>query len=109
MRSAAYPARGCARRIGAGDPALRQAQQADTSEQGVYCFEQHYADGDTRSVYFTVHGDAAEYDVRSVGASGGEGLSRQLETAAGHELTLWVLLAFLALLLIEWGVSRRVA
>ena len=85
------------------------AQQADTSEQGVYCFEQRYADGDTRSVYFTVHGDAAEYDVRNVGAPGGEGLSRQLETAAGHELTLWVLLAFLALLLIEWGVSRRVA
>lgn len=49
------------------------AQQADTSEQGVYCFEQHYADGDTRSVYFTVHGDAAEYDVRSVGAPAARG------------------------------------
>jgi Ca-activated chloride channel homolog len=85
------------------------ADQVDTAEQGIYCLEQKYADGETRNTYFAVHGDSSEYDVRTIGAQSGEILSSQLDNAAGHELTIWVLLAFLALLMIEWGVSRRVS
>lgn len=85
------------------------AAQADTSQQGVYCLQQTYENGEMRSVYFALHGDAAEFDVSTVGASGEAEIARRITSSAGHELTLGCMLAFLALLMIEWGVSRRVA
>lgn len=83
--------------------------QADTSRQGVYCLRQTYENGETRSLYFALHGDAAEFDVSTVGTPGEAEITRRIASSAGHELTLWCMLAFLVLLMIEWGVSRRVA
>ena len=81
----------------------------DTGEQGVYILEAQYADGETRTARFTLHMAGTESDVRRVGGAGSAGMARGVQAEAGSELTLWVLLAFLALLLVEWEVSRRVA
>ncbi len=80
-----------------------------TNEQGVYTLVRQYADGGERRAQFAVHGAESEYDVRVVGAQGSASIAQQTRSAAGRELTSWVLLAFLTLLLVEWGVSRRVA
>ena len=80
----------------------------ETGEQGVYTVIYAYADGTEREARFVLHMDAAESDVRAVGAAAGE-ITLGGTADAGRELTPWVLLAALALLLLEWGVSRRVA
>ena len=81
----------------------------DTNEQGVYTLRYEYADGSARTVRFTLHMDPAESDVLTVGGAGMNAVAARTQAAAGQEMTLWVLLAFLCLLLVEWGVSRRVA
>lgn len=81
----------------------------DTMEQGVYTLRIDDESGAQRAVRFAVHMDTAESDVRAVGSLGGVAVTARLQTAAGEEVTFYVLLAFLALLLVEWGVSRRVA
>ena len=79
----------------------------DTGEMGVYTLEYAYADGAVRSLPFAMHMDTDESDVRQVGSATGD-VSLGGTAPAGMELTHWVLLALLALLLVEWGVSRRV-
>lgn len=81
----------------------------ETDEQGVYTLRYDYANGSARTVPFTLHMDGAESDVRAVGGAGSAAVATRAQAAAGRELTMWVLLAFLCLLLVEWGVSRRVA
>ena len=80
----------------------------ETDVQGVYALEYTYADGTVRTARFSLHMDGAESDVRQIGGPGSAALSTAGTADAGRELTLWVLLAFLALYLVEWGVSRRV-
>ena len=80
----------------------------DTDQQGVYTLRAAYADQADRVLRFALHMDNAESDTRMVGpASGTIALGGVAD--AGRELTPWVLLACLALLLMEWEVSRRVA
>ena len=79
----------------------------DTMEQGVYTWTEEYAGGERRTARFALHMAPEESDVRQTG-SPTEGLRLMGGGAAGRELTPWVLLAILALLLVEWGVSRRV-
>lgn len=79
-----------------------------TDEQGVYTAVYRYADGGERQARFVLHMDTAESDTRRVGGRE-TGVTLQTGAAAGRELTLWVLLVFLALSLAEWEVSRRVA
>lgn len=78
-----------------------------TQAQGVYTLERDYGDS-ARTVRFTAHADTRESDVRQVGASGSAAVAVQAQTASGREITMWLLLAFMALLLVEWGGSRRV-
>ena len=80
----------------------------DTGEQGVYTVTYRYAGGGERPVRFALHMDSAESDVRTVAPAEGGAVRMQTHRADGRELTVWVLLAFLALMLVEWGVSRRV-
>ena len=74
----------------------------------MYRLSYAYADGTERTVAFPVHMDTAESDVRAVAPATGDGVTLRTVSAGGRELTMWMLLAFLALLLVEWGVSRRV-
>ena len=80
----------------------------DTDAQGVYTVTYSYADRPERTVRFALHMDSAESDTRQVGRAAEAGVLGKT-VGAGRELTPWVLLAFLALLLAEWEVSRRVA
>ena len=80
----------------------------ETDDQGVYALTYTYADGTARTARFALHMDGAESDVRQVGPVAGPAVLGG-SAAAGTELTPWVLLAFLILLLVEWEVSRRVA
>ena len=81
----------------------------ETGEQGLYTLNIQGEGGMLRTVRFAVHMDTAESDVRTVGSMGGAVVEARLQAAAGEEVTFYVLLAFLALLMVEWGVSRRVA
>ena len=112
-RAVAIPQDGRAREISAVLPSGRRIPGGtlleDTREQGIYSLEYTYESGEKRVVRFALHVDGAECDVRQVGSAGGEGTVSRLQSDAGRELTLWVLLAFLALMLLEWEVSRRVA
>ena len=86
-------------------PSGRQA--ADTDEQGVYTVRYRGTDGAERAARFTLHLDPAECDLRMT-AGGASDVRLTAIADAGRELTPWVLLAFLALALLEWEVSRRV-
>ena len=66
------------------------------------------ADGAERTARFALHMDPAESDLRQAGG-GNAAINLTTRMDAGRELTPWVLLAFLALALVEWEVSRRVA
>ena len=66
------------------------------------------ADGAERVARFTLHMDPGESDLRQIGGGASE-IDLNTVRDAGRELTPWVLLAFLALALVEWEVSRRVA
>ena len=79
----------------------------DTEEQGVYTVRYAYSGRPTRTARFALHMDSAESDVRDVGSVSGNVMLGG--KTAGRELTPWVLLACLVLLLLEWEVSRRVA
>ena len=81
---------------------------ADTWEQGVYTVRYRVADGAERTARFALHMDPAESDLRQAGG-GDAAINLTTRMDAGRELTPWVLLAFLALALVEWEVSRRVA
>lgn len=80
----------------------------DTGEQGVYTLIYRYEDGAERILRFALHADTGESDVRRVGSPGGN-VTLNAVTDAGRELTIWFLLAFVILSLVEWEVSRRVA
>lgn len=80
----------------------------ETAEQGVYTVTYAYADRGSRSLRFALHMDTAESDVRQTADDSLTGPIARTQ-AAGRDLTVYVLAAFFALLLIEWGVSRRVA
>ena len=81
---------------------------ADSWEQGVYTVRYRVADGAERVARFTLHMDPGESDLRQIGGGASE-IDLNTVRDAGRELTPWVLLAFLALALVEWEVSRRVA
>lgn len=81
---------------------------ADSWEQGVYTVRYRVADGAERVARFTLHMDPEESDLRQIGGGASE-IDLNTVRDAGRELTPWVLLAFLALALVEWEVSRRVA
>ncbi|MBR1607305.1 MAG: BatA and WFA domain-containing protein [Clostridia bacterium] len=81
---------------------------ADTWEQGIYTVHYRIADGAERTARFTLHMDPAESDLQQV-VGGTDEINLITRADAGRELTPWVLLAFLALALVEWEVSRRVA
>ena len=80
---------------------------ADSWEQGVYTVRYRVADGAERVARFTLHMDPGESDLRQIGGGASE-IDLNTVRDAGRELTPWVLLAFLALALVEWEVSRRV-
>ena len=80
----------------------------DTDEQGVYTLRFAYEGWPDRTARFVLHMESAESDLRQVGPSS-DALSLGGRADAGRDLTPWVLLACFALLLAEWGVSRRVA
>lgn len=79
-----------------------------TGEQGVYTAIYAYPDGQTRQARFCMHMENAESDLRAE-KSENDTVILDGGTDAGRALTPWVLLACLILLLLEWGVSRRVA
>lgn len=81
---------------------------ADSWEQGVYTVRYRVADGAERVARFTLHMDPGESDLRQI-VGGASEIDLNTVRDAGRELTPWVLLAFLALALVEWEVSRRVA
>ena len=81
---------------------------ADSWEQGVYTVRYRVADGAERVARFTLHMDPGESDLRQIGGGASE-IDLNTVRDAGRELTPWVLLAFLALALVEWEVSRCVA
>ena len=80
----------------------------DTADQGIYTLRYTYDGQPDRLSRFAMHMENAESDVRSVGPSSGA-VALGGTANAGRELTPWALLACLALLLLEWEVSRRVA
>lgn len=81
---------------------------SDTGEIGIYALQEERADGTRRVTPFVLHMDPAEADVRQVAASVlGQGGAEAQRRGAGQELTPYFLLLALAVLLLEWGVSRR--
>ena len=80
----------------------------DTAAQGVYQLRYIYDDQPDRMIRFVMHMENAESDVRQVGPAA-PNVALGGMASAGRELTPWVLLMCLALLLVEWEVSRRVA
>lgn len=80
----------------------------ETNEIGVYVLQETGLEGEQSVTPFALHMAPSEADVRRVAVSvQGEEIGRVERTGGGNEGTVYVLLAFLLLLLAEWGVSRR--
>ncbi len=78
-----------------------------TQEVGVYTLLEHFADGTDRVTPFALHSAPSESDVRTVAAASPEDAAAQRRFGTGMEWTVYALIAFLALLIVEWEVSRR--
>ena len=77
-----------------------------TGEIGVYTLVETLEDGGQRETDFALHAPAAEYDTRQVAPKSNDELKR--DAARGYrEWTVWLLAALFAVMLLEWGVSRR--
>ena len=79
----------------------------DTNEQGVYLLKTKNAGGEETVTPFALHMAAAESDVRTVGPSVESANAADYTANAGKSLIPALLLGLLALMMIEWGVSRR--
>lgn len=80
----------------------------ETNEIGVYILRETGLEGEQSATPFALHMAPSEADVRRVAVSvQGEEMGRVERAGGGNEGTVYLLLAFLLLLLAEWGVSRR--
>lgn len=84
---------------------LENAAFSETDEIGIYRLRETLEDGGDRVTAFALHIPQAECDTLTVPASV-QGEAAQNE-AGYREWTLWIVLALFALMLVEWGVSRR--
>lgn len=84
---------------------LENAAFSETDELGIYRLRETLEDGGERVTAFALHIPQAECDTLTVPASV-QGEAAQNE-AGYREWTLWIVLALFALMLVEWGVSRR--
>ena len=86
--------------------ALEGSALEDTGEIGVYMLVETLEDGGRRETAFALHAPAAEYDTRQAAPPESDGQKR--DAAGGwREWTVWLLTALFAVMLLEWGVSRR--
>ncbi len=79
----------------------------DTGEAGLYTLSQTLTNGVTVQTPFVVNVPLSESDVRQVVGSSGENQSRPGVTDYGREITTFLIIAMLALMLAEWRVSCR--
>lgn len=79
----------------------------DTNEQGIYTLITKSASGEETKTPFTLHMAASESNVQNVLPGSESGNETAFTDNAGKSLIPALLLCLLALLLIEWGVSRR--
>lgn len=87
---------------------VQSSMFAETNEIGVYVLCETDLEGEQRVTPFALHMAPSEADVRHVAMSvQDEELGRVERTGGGNEGTIYLLLAFLLLMLVEWGVSRR--
>lgn len=86
--------------------ALTGGTLADTDAQGVYTLVETFEDGAERQARFTAHMPRGEADTRRASASSG-GADGAGSARSAVEWTKWALLVWLAVLMLEWGVSRR--
>lgn len=87
--------------------ALNDSLFGDTDEAGVYVLKTLRADGTQSETPFVLSMAADESDVRAVAPSFISEETKSLADGAGRPLTPFFLGILLALLLVEWGVSRR--
>ncbi len=80
---------------------------SDTGMPGLYTLSQTMLKGDTVEAAFAVNVPVSESDVRFVDTGAGEGFQMRSTQYYGQELTGLLMLALLALLLMEWWVSCR--
>ncbi len=80
----------------------------DTGEIGIYALREERVDGTQRITPFVLHMAPSEADVRQVATSTQEEQTEMMQRrGTGREWTVFLLLAALLLLLVEWEVSRR--
>lgn len=80
---------------------------ADTNDIGVYTLVQTDFDGVRTDMPFALHIPVSESDVRTVAQVQEEAAASGRGTAYGREWTPWLMLALLAITLLEWWVYRR--
>lgn len=86
---------------------LMEEDFTETREIGIYTLLEEREGGEVRHTSFALHPPLEESDVRLVAATAGEGGQPARSQSGGREITVFVLLAAFAVLLVEWGVSRR--